>query len=603
MKIVNTLLFSLFCAGLSAQIKQNINKTSGTVSNPITEIDSIRFDENTNQMVVVTNSGNVSHSISEITNVTFRNGNEFPPCEGLTTVTDIDGNVYPVIQIGNQCWTAENLRTTRLNNGTLIPNVTDNLQWTNLTTPAWCNYDNNSTYDAIYGKLYNWYTVAAGSVCPAGWHVPTDVEWTQLTDFLGGESVAGGKMKTVTGWNPPNTDATNETGFSGLPGGYRFYTNGVFGSVGIIGNWWSNTEFLNFDALFRALFFDYGNAFVTNANKVNGFSIRCLKNTPLQQGIINGINCDFATNSGTLTQGTSASNVTCSVPYTGGNGGIHSGQTVSSTGVTGLIATLTAGTFQSGAGILTYIITGTPASSGTASFALNIGGQICTLNLSVNPAGETGITTHSCGATNVHNSENIYGSMTDQQGNVYRTILIGTQEWMAENLKTSVYRNGQPIANVTNNDQWVGLTTGAWCYYNNDIQYECPYGKLYNWYAVSDPRNVCPIGWHVPTDAEWTLLVNQLGGQLVAGGKMKSITGWAPPNTAATNKSGFSGLPGGYRNESFGVGSLGGGLALWSSSEVSLTTARSRGLTYGSGSANMVNANKLGGFSVRCLRD
>jgi len=101
---------------------------------------------------------------------------------------------------------------------------------------------------------------------------------------------------------------------------------------------------------------------------------------------------------------------------------------------------------------------------------------------------------HSCGAPKVHNPAKSYGSMTDQQGNVYKTIVIGSQEWMAENLKTSIYRNGEPIENVTDNAQWVGLATGARCYYNNDSQYECPYGKLYNWYAVADPRNLCPTG-------------------------------------------------------------------------------------------------------------
>ena len=152
---------------------------------------------------------------------------------------------------------------------------------------------------------------------------------------------------------------------------------------------------------------------------------------------------------------------------------------------------------------------------------------------------------HNCGATNVHNPAETYGSMTDQQGNVYKTIVIGTQEWMAENLKTTVYRNGNAIDNIIDNTQWIGLTTGAWASYNNDSQYDCPYGKLYNWFAVADPRHVCPTGWHEPTDAEWTTLTDYLGGEEVAGGKMKSAGTqyWIGPNTDATNESGFSGLP------------------------------------------------------------
>jgi uncharacterized protein (TIGR02145 family) len=137
---------------------------------------------------------------------------------------------------------------------------------------------------------------------------------------------------------------------------------------------------------------------------------------------------------------------------------------------------------------------------------------------------QIGSSFHNCGATNVHNPDKTYGTMTDQQGNVYKTIVIGTQEWMAENLKTSIYRNGEAIANVTDGNQWSGLTTGAWCYYENNSQYDCPYGKLYNWFAVSDSRKVCPTGWHVPTQGEWTTLTNYLGGESIAGGKMKSTS-------------------------------------------------------------------------------
>ncbi len=196
--------------------------------------------------------------------------------------------------------------------------------------------------------------------------------------------------------------------------------------------------------------------------------------------------------------------------------------------------------------------------------------------------------------------------MTDQQGNVYKTIVIGTQEWMAENLKSTIYRNGDPIANITNATQWTGLTTGAWCHYNNSSSNECPYGKLYNWYAVVDPRNVCPTGWHVPTDAEWITLANFLGGEAVAGGKMKS-TGtqyWLSPNTSATNESGFSGLPGGGRyNDSGNFYTVGTNGSWWSSTESSTTNAWYRYLGYTNGTAYRSTNSKQSGFSVRCLRD
>jgi uncharacterized protein (TIGR02145 family) len=199
------------------------------------------------------------------------------------------------------------------------------------------------------------------------------------------------------------------------------------------------------------------------------------------------------------------------------------------------------------------------------------------------------------------------GAGVSYNGYNYPTIVLGNgQEWMAENLRTTSYANGDPIPNVTDFIQWQNLTTGAWAHYDNDSQYEKPYGKLYNWYAVADPRNVCPVGWHVPSDAEWTVLTDYLGGEAVAGGKMKS-TGtqyWQSPNTAATNESGFSGLPGGVRDYySGGFGAVGNYGDWWSSTESSTTYAWLRGLSYDGGNASRSNFTKQGGFSVRCLRD
>jgi uncharacterized protein (TIGR02145 family) len=195
--------------------------------------------------------------------------------------------------------------------------------------------------------------------------------------------------------------------------------------------------------------------------------------------------------------------------------------------------------------------------------------------------------------------------MTDQQGNVYKTIVIGAQEWMAENLKTTIYRNGNAIANITDNAQWYGLTTGAWASDNNDSQNDCPFGKLYNWYAVADPGHVCPTGWHVPTDDEWTTLTDYLGGAAAAGGKMKTtgLQYWISPNTDATNESGFSGLPGGYRSYGGDFNFVGDNGYWWSSSEYGAFYAWYRFLNYSNGSANQNSNGKQFGFSVRCLRD
>jgi uncharacterized protein (TIGR02145 family) len=203
---------------------------------------------------------------------------------GTNTVSDIDGNAYNTVLIGTQCWTKENLKTSRYRNGGLIPNVTDGTAWINLTTGAWSYYNNDVSNNAIYGKLYNWYTTLGDTLCPTGWGVPTDAEWTILTTYLGGESVAGGKMKSVgtAYWNTPNTGATNESGFSALPGGYRNNFggsfSGSFSNIRIDAFFWSATENVSSHAWLRNLFNDYGDVDRNHDfNKSVGASVRCLR--------------------------------------------------------------------------------------------------------------------------------------------------------------------------------------------------------------------------------------------------------------------------------------------------------------------------------------
>ena len=183
----------------------------------------------------------------------------------------------------------------------------------------------------------------------------------------------------------------------------------------------------------------------------------------------------------------------------------------------------------------------------------------------------------------------------------YPSVLIGAQYWMEKNLEVTTYRNGDPIPYVTDATAWAALTTGAWCYYNNDPSN----GKLYNWYAVNDPRGLAPTGWHVPTDVEWTTLSTTLGGDAVAGGKMKvaGTTRWIAPNTGADNSSGFAGLPGGIRSNLgtfFDVGYFG---YWWSSTEDNTASAWFRNLYYNFGDFSRDFSDKPYGFSVRCLRD
>jgi uncharacterized protein (TIGR02145 family) len=209
------------------------------------------------------------------------------PCLGTPTVKDIDGNTYNTVQIGTQCWTKENLKVTKYNDGSVIQLDTSGgisgngtgQTWSARTTGARTVYGQDTSNIAIYGYLYNWYAVAnIKGLCPSGWHVPNESEWsTLMTNYLGGETVAGGKMKTtgITYWLNPNTGATNEGGFSALPGGCRF--NDRFTNIRGTALFWSTTESNNYLAWYRLLNANSGYGYRISNSKSTGASIRCLK--------------------------------------------------------------------------------------------------------------------------------------------------------------------------------------------------------------------------------------------------------------------------------------------------------------------------------------
>ncbi len=206
-------------------------------------------------------------------------------------------------------------------------------------------------------------------------------------------------------------------------------------------------------------------------------------------------------------------------------------------------------------------------------------------------------------------SDDVYGTMTDRDGNTYKTVTIGTQTWMSENLRVTQYRNGDPIPDVTGGAAWIALTTGASCTYANttDNALIASYGRLYNWFAVSDSRNIAPAGWHVPTDAELTILATFLGGDLTAGGKMKE-TGtvhWVTPNTGATNESGFTALPSGARSDMDGTFNFLGQYGFyWSSTQYDAITAWHHGLDFNNTQfQHSYGWNKLSGAAVRLVKD
>jgi uncharacterized protein (TIGR02145 family) len=214
----------------------------------------------------------------------------------------------------------------------------------------------------------------------------------------------------------------------------------------------------------------------------------------------------------------------------------------------------------------------------------------------------------------------VLGCTKDDKANETNTanlpsIKIGTQTWTTKNLDVTTYSDGTIIPEVTDQKQWAALTTGAWCYYNNDSANGVIYGKLYNWYAVagiyneasktdaSQRKKLAPMGYHVPSDTEWTTLTDYLGGETIAGGKMKEIgtTHWKSPNQDATNTSGFAARPGGYRDGNYLFHTIGVQINMWSSSDVGLAWART--MIYNTGEIFATKYSKIDGYSVRCLRD
>ena len=196
-----------------------------------------------------------------------------------TTVTDVDGNVYTTVTIGTQVWMVENLKTTKYRDGTTIPNITENVAWFKLTTGAYCDYNNTPANSDKYGRLYNWYAATdARNICPTGWHVPTNAEWTTLITHLGGEGFAGGQLKEIetTHWQSPNTGATNEAGFTALPGGNRIYGN-IFTDIGKHGSWWSATRYDDTFIWLLNLQYNSNSANRYSYREVCGVSIRCIK--------------------------------------------------------------------------------------------------------------------------------------------------------------------------------------------------------------------------------------------------------------------------------------------------------------------------------------
>ena len=479
------------------------------------------------------------------------------PCSARST--------YSEVKIGTQVWMGENLDVCTYRNGDPIPEVTDMKEWANLTTGAWCYYNNDTSNGKIYGKLYNWYAVNdPRGLAPQGWHIPSKLEWSEFITYLGGRNFSGklkstGTIEDRTGlWKSPNSGATNETGFTALPGGYRTGF-GTFSLLGISSFFWTSTDFsLGGRAWSIVLTVNSNWIDLWDESNDEGFSVRCIKGDSLPM----------------------FPNIDIISPRKA-----YIGDTVTILGTK----------FGSAKGNGKVTFTGADAQNYISWTSTRI-------KLLVPVGAKTGAVSVT---VNGLKSNEINFTLAECTGrSSYSNVTIGTQVWMGENLDVCTYRNGDRIPECTDPVEWANLTTGAWCYYNNDPSTGEIYGKLYNCYAVNDPRGLAPAGWHIPTDEEWTTLTDYLGGSDVAGGKLKETgtSHWSSPNTGATNDYGFTALPGGYNpgDGSFiGYGTLG----FWWTFSQDNQRAITRHLTNSNATIIRDDILHQRGCSVRCIKD
>lgn len=430
-----------------------------------------------------------------------------------------DNQSYNTVQIGDQCWMAENI-----NVGTIINGTT---QTDNNVLERYC-YENSEAICDIYGGLYEWpeamqYSTSGGAqgICPEGWQIPKDGDWLVLDNFLGGAAVAGGKMKSTgtieqgTGlWYAPNTAATNESGFSGLPGGFFAFNNCSYLELGNTGYFWSSSQYTTTGAFWHGLYSNSAGVDRQAGNGTNGFSVRCIKAClpePTQSDA--GSDQLGITGTSTILAGNTPAN------------GTGFWTVISGTGGTIITPTSPTSEFQGVEGneyILAWTIT-TDCGSSSDHVVISFG-----------------IVSFIC------------GNSLHYEGQSYATIQIGLQCWMAENLNVGTQVN--PYEQSNN-----GIIEKL-CFENNPANCD-EYGGLYEWnemmnYSTNQTnQGICPEGWRVPELPEWESLISYLGGSSVAGGKMKEagFTHWDEPNTEATNESGFRALGGGRYSDGYGL--------------------------------------------------
>ena len=572
---------------------------------------------------------------------------------GTSTLTDYDGNVYNTVQIGNQCWMKENMRTMHYSDGSEIQNAHQS--------------NVNGEYIPEYGYLYDWSAVMHGAssssavpsgvqgICPTGWHVPSDAEWMELLAYVGSQSdyVCGSDTSYISkaladtmGWNEATADCTvgndpsanNTTGFSVLPAGqYRSQFDLVIGS-GMMANFWSCTESSAGNpggAWARVIANSTAHVSYTSGNRSNGFSVRCLRDQ-------SGNTAQVPTVTTSLVSEVATTSATC-----GGEVTVDGGASVIARGVcwsTSQNPTVNDShtTDGSGMGSFTSNITGLAANTTyyVRAYATNSAGTAY--------GEEVTFTTLSAGGSAVIDEKSCpeAQTVTDHEGNVYATVQIGNQCWMRDNLRTTTSPStGTYLIPAADADYTYTGKQARW--YNNDsAMAPMNYGLLYNWNAAVDTfntaygetsvntssghavsvtftghrRGICPAGWHLPSDAEWTQLTDYVSSQseFQCGGNsnciakaLASTEGWntytnncvVGNDPSTNNATGFSAVPAGYCNGS-SFHNAGYSAFFWSSTHYIINYAYSRYLYYNRAYVDRGDSSyKNSGFSVRCLRD
>ena len=528
--------------------------------------------------------------------------------------TDANGNHYAVVHIGTQTWMAENLKTTKYHNGEAISTTTPATK--DISTEVEPKYQwayDDTEYNANkYGRLYTWYAISdPRDIAPEGWHIPITAEWTVFEDYLitngynydgttTGNKIAKSlaantdwKVFNLTGIIGDDLTKNNSSGFSALPGGYRNPV-GAFSTNVTHAHWWCFNNFST-NTFGKYLFFGNENLDRNNYDKSFGLSVRCVKNN---LPIITTRVAIFIENTNAISGGEITNE---------GNSAVTERGICYSTIQNPTIADKKT---SDGSGIGLYASNLTDLLPSTKYFVR----AYATCSKGTFYGNEVNFTTKQADANE---------TITDIDGNVYHLVEIGTQKWMVENLKTTRYRNGDEIGTTIPADKDISSEATPkyqWAY-NGDENNVSKFGRLYTWHTISDSRNIAPEGWHVASDAEWTVLYNyqkangfNFDGTPTNGSIAKSLaakTDWVTSiainaignDLTKNNSSGFTAMPGGSRWVGGIFMDIGETGIWWSSTKKDINDALVRSLGSHNQTLLLGAAYNSSGLSVRCIKD